>query len=192
MTYKQFVAATLSACALVSAALASADAASAHDRDTGRHKTRIKHVVIIFQENASFDHYFATYPDAKNTDGVRFVARPDTPTINGLTDGNSQFPERVNVGLHDFNPNQTVGPPTGMNPNHDANPFRMTRDQIVTCSNNHNYKGEQLATDAGFMDKFPQQNAQGFAGCATDGSTVMGYFDGNTVTAMWHWAQRFP
>ena len=29
------------------------------------------------------------------------------------------------------------------------------------------------------------------AGCATDGSTVMGYFDGNTVTAMWQWAQRF-
>jgi phospholipase C len=159
VAYKTFVTATLSTCVLLSAAMA-----PAHERDTGRPGNRIKHVVIIFQENASFDHYFATYPDAKNTDGVRFVARPDTPTVNGLTDGNSQFPERVNVGLHDFNPNQTVGAPvmsTG------ANPFRMTRDQIVTCSNNHAYKGEQLATDAGFMDKFPQQNAQGFAGCAT-------------------------
>jgi phospholipase C len=182
-----FVTASISTCALLSAALS-----SAHDRDSGPPpRNRIKHVVIIFQENASFDHYFATYPDAKNTDGVRFVARPETPTVNGLTDGNSQFPERVNVGLHDFSPNQTVGQPTGLNPNGGANPFRMTRDQIVTCSNNHDYKGEQLATDSGFMDKFPQQNAQGFAGCATDGSTVMGYFDGNTVTAMWEWAQRF-
>src|SRR5882724_9151812 len=41
------------------------------------------------------------------------------------------------------------------------------------------------------MDRFPQVNATNGAGCATDGSTVMGYFDGNTVTAMWNWAQRF-
>ncbi|MBS0421607.1 MAG: alkaline phosphatase family protein [Proteobacteria bacterium] len=182
-----FVTATLTTCALLSAAVS-----TAHERDSGR-KRQIKHVVIIFQENASFDHYFATYPDAKNTDGVHFRTRPETPTVNGLTDGNSQFPERVNVGLHDFNPNQTVGTPTGMNPNGGANPFRMTRDQIVTCSNNHDYQGEQLATNSGFMDKFPQQNVSTppQPGCATDGSTVMGYFDGNTVTAMWGWAQRF-
>ena len=28
--------------------------------------TPIKHLVIIFQENVSFDHYFATYPNATN------------------------------------------------------------------------------------------------------------------------------
>jgi len=151
----------------------------------------IKHVVIIFQENASFDHYFGTYPDAKNTDGTRFASRDDTPGVNGLTDGNSQFPERVNVGLHDFNPNVPVGLPTGLDPNGGANPFRMTHGQIVTCSNNHDYRGEQLTTDSGFMDQFPQQNAKNGAGCATDGSTVMGYFDGNTVTALWNYAQRF-
>ena len=179
--------ASFAACGVVSATLAAAD----HDRERNPVSRQIKHVVIIFQENASFDHYFATYPDAKNTDGVRFIARADTPTVNGLTDGNSLFPQRVNVGLHDFNPNTTVGLPTGLNPDGGANPFRMTRDQIVTCSNNHDYKGEQLTTDSGFMDKFPQQNAKNGPGCATDGSTVMGYFDGNTVTAMWNWAQRF-
>src|SRR5579859_3222356 len=73
-------------------------------------RTPIKHVVIIFQENASFDHYFATYPNAKNTDGTPFHAREDTPTVNGLTDGNAKFPERVHIGLHDFNPNQPVQP----------------------------------------------------------------------------------
>ena len=26
---------------------------------------------------------------------------------------------------------------------------------------------------------------------ATDGSTVMGYYDGNTVTALWNYAQHF-
>jgi phospholipase C len=162
----------------------------AADRDDFPTRTQIKHVVIIFQENASFDHYFATYPDAKNSDGTPFTAREDTPTVNGLTDGNSQFPQRVNVGLHDFNPNTPVGTPSGLDPNGEANPFRMTHEQIVTCSNNHEYKGEQQATDSGFMDKFPQNNLNG-PGCALDGSTVMGYFDGNTVTALWHWAQRF-
>ena len=31
--------------------------------------TPIKHVVVIFQENVSFDHYFATYPLAANPAG---------------------------------------------------------------------------------------------------------------------------
>jgi phospholipase C len=31
--------------------------------------TPIKHVVVLFQENVSFDHYFATYPNATNPAG---------------------------------------------------------------------------------------------------------------------------
>jgi phospholipase C len=47
--------------------------------------TPIKHVVIIFQENVSFDHYFATYPFATNPIGEpRFMADPRTPSVNGL------------------------------------------------------------------------------------------------------------
>jgi phospholipase C len=41
----------------------------------------IEHLVIIFQENISFDHYFATYPVAANPAGEPvFVAKPGTPT----------------------------------------------------------------------------------------------------------------
>ncbi len=46
--------------------------------------TPIKHVVIIFQENVSFDHYFATYPNAANTDGQTFHGSGRTPQIAGL------------------------------------------------------------------------------------------------------------
>ena len=134
---RKALAATVAA-VLAASVVSTATQASEYDRDEGFSKRpNIKHVVIIFQENASFDHYFATYPDAKNTDGTRFVARSTTPTVNGLTDGNSKFPERVNVGLHDFNPNNPVGSPTGLNPNGGANPFRMTHEQSITCSNNH-------------------------------------------------------
>ena len=39
----------------------------------------IKHLVVIFQENETFDHYFGTYPDALNPPGppgARFTPRP--------------------------------------------------------------------------------------------------------------------
>ena len=38
--------------------------------------TPVKHLVVIFDENVSFDHYFGTYPYAANTDGSTFHAKP--------------------------------------------------------------------------------------------------------------------
>jgi phospholipase C len=53
--------------------------------------TPIKHLVVIFQENVSFDHYFATYPVALNPPGEPFFrVSGDRPSVNGLgtlTDG---------------------------------------------------------------------------------------------------------
>src|SRR5438067_9771867 len=51
-------------------------------RAAGIHK--IKHVIVIMQENRSFDHYFGTYPGAngfpRNTDGSFAVCNPDPAT----------------------------------------------------------------------------------------------------------------
>lgn len=186
---------SLAVSALLGSALASGVRADEGVREQGfLPRPPIKHIVVIFQENASFDHYFGTYPDAANIDGTPFMARVHTGTVNGLTDGNSQFPERVQTGLHNFNANVPNGTDLGLDPNKSANPFRLNHEQAVTCSNNHDYNGEQLAADSGLMDKFPQNNSaptNNAAGCSNDGSTVMGYFDGNTVTAEWNWAQRF-
>src|SRR5271156_4918242 len=47
--------------------------------------TPIKHVVVIFQENVSFDHYFGTYPNAENPEGeIKFKAKNATPAVDGL------------------------------------------------------------------------------------------------------------
>jgi phospholipase C len=133
--------------------------------------TPIEHVVVIFQENVSFDHYFATYPNAMNSPGEPpFVARPGTPTVNGLTGA-----------LLTLNPNQ-------------VNPFRFSRAQAATCDQDHNYLDEQKAMNGGLMNLFVQTvgNGPGHDGNLTCAATdVMGYFDGNTVTAFWNYAQRF-
>jgi len=132
--------------------------------------TPIKHLVVIFQENVSFDHYFGTYPVAANPSGEpRFDAAPGTPNVNGLTNA-----------LLTVNPN--LNPANGAGA---SNPFRLDRSQAVTSDQDHNYLAEQLAFDAGLMDLFPLNTGSG------GGSIVMGYFDGNTVTALWNYAQNF-
>src|SRR6516164_818547 len=55
----------------------------------------------------------------------------------------------------------------------------------------HDYTDEQKAFDGGLMDKFVQATSDIGQGCLIDGSTVVAYFDGNTVTALWNYAQRF-
>src|SRR5438034_4533930 len=60
--------------------------ATASDGVSDTTTTPIKHLVVIFQENVSFDHYFATYPYALNgVNGSKFDADPHTHSINGLS-----------------------------------------------------------------------------------------------------------
>ena len=143
--------------------------------------TPIKHLVVIFQENVSYDHYFGTYPKAANLAGEpQFKPRDDTPSGNGLTEA-----------LLNHNTNT-------------ANPFRLDRTvtQLVTCDQDHNYKDEQAAYDGGLLDMFTQKtgigqvNKDGTITCpsgsvTTNGNLTMGYYDGNSVTALWNYAQNF-
>ncbi len=79
------------------------------------------------------------------------------------------------------------------NPN-GVNPFRLDRSQAATCDQDHDYTAEQQAFDFGLLDKFPQFTGTGGPGCPDYGfgaNLVMGYYDGNTVTALWNYAQHF-
>ncbi len=131
--------------------------------------TPIKHLVVIFQENVSFDHYFATYPDATNPAGEpSFTAKDGTPSVNGLND----------TLLAPNNPNS-------------VQPFRLDRSQFETADQDHNYVDEQKAYDGGLMDQFVEKVGRGNGPNGEPGGQVMGYFDGNTVTALWNYAQSF-
>jgi phospholipase C len=164
----------------------SADAGNGRGDD--RTATPIRHLVVIFQENVSFDHYFATYPTALNPSGEpRFRAGPDTPSVDGLGTLVDTQPDGV---LLTKNPNAN-NPANGANA---INPFRLDRSQASTCDQDHNYGDEQLAFDEGLMDAFPASTGSGSCGGFDYGKgkgLVLGYFDGNTVTALWNYAQRY-
>jgi phospholipase C len=141
-------------------------------------ETPIKHLVVIFQENVSFDHYFGTYPVALNPSGEpAFYPASLTPTVNGLT-----------TFLLNHNPNLATVNGAGA-----SNPFRLDRSQAATADQDHDYTPEQQAFDNGLMDAFPAYTGTGGpppSGITTTG-LVMGYYDGNTVTAMWNYANHF-
>ena len=52
----------------------------------GTTTTPIKHVVVIFQENVSFDHYFGTYPFAMNPEGEPALYLGSIPSKNRSSD----------------------------------------------------------------------------------------------------------
>ena len=143
--------------------------------------TPIKHLVVIFQENISFDHYFGTYPNAFNKPGEpTFHAKADTPTVNGFS-----------PALLSSNPNLNPRNLDGA-----TNPFRLDRSEAVTSDQDHDYMAEQQAFDMGAMDLFPL--FVGTPGPPPVGGGIrsttglnLGYFDGNTVTALWNYAQHF-
>jgi phospholipase C len=139
-----------------------------------RTTTPIKHVVVIFQENVSFDHYFGTYPNATNTSGQPFTAAPGTPAVNGLS-----------AALLTANPN-------GVNPRR-YDPTNI--NDVLTCDQDHNYTDEQKAFDGGAMDKFVSTVGNGKGTSPTGkpcvAGDVMNYYDGNTVTGLWNYAQHY-
>ncbi|MHA6759202.1 phospholipase C [Streptacidiphilus sp. PAMC 29251] len=132
--------------------------------------TPIKHLVVIYDENVSFDHYFGTYPKAANTDGTPFTAAKNTPkNTNNL----------VNSGLLKKNPNLYA-------------PQRLASTQALTCDQNHNYGPEQLSYNGGKADLFVQHTDTDTCsgGLFAAPGLGMDYYDGNTVTALWNYAQH--
>jgi phospholipase C len=147
----------------------------------GNTTTPIKHLVVLFDENVSFDHYFGTYPYATNTDGTTFAAKPGTPTVNGL------YTKITKSG--------PAGPLLTSNAN-EYNPQRLTNSEALTSDQNHGYVAEEKAVDGGKMDLFVQntESSTPAAGCAPaycPPGIVMDYYDGNTVTGLWNYAQNY-
>jgi len=151
-----------------------------HPGSTGQTATPIKHLVVLFDENVSFDHYFGTYPDATNKSGATFRAAKHTPKVTNLT---AKAPGGGTLLTHN---------PNGANPKR-LNPADPA--DVLTCDQNHDYTPEQNAFDHGKMDEFPSSvgTASGTSdtGAPCKADTDLDYYDGNTVTAEWNYAQHY-
>ena len=99
--------------------------------------TPIKHLVVIFGENVSFDHYFATYPSAKNVAGEpTFTAATGTQTdiatlaaagLTGAANPNAQATS-PNIVAATVNGRTTTPPTLGAAlTTTTAQPFRLDR-----------------------------------------------------------------
>ncbi|HZU62485.1 MAG TPA: alkaline phosphatase family protein [Novosphingobium sp.] len=151
--------------------------------------TPIKHLVVIFPENQSFDHYFGTYPQSADPTGE--------PTQSWTAPSNVAYVNNYlkHPSLLNANPNMTNSLNTSLGYQASyLNPFRIDRAQYNVTSMNHAYLPEQEASDNGLMDAFVYYTGK----AATSGSAqfgtkaqVLGYFDGNTVTALWNYAQNY-
>jgi phospholipase C len=156
--------------------------------------TPIKHLVVLFNENRSFDHYFGTYPNALNPEGEpAFKAARNTPIPNNYESNPTLLFNNPNLNAANNVP--AAAGKAANTASMASNPFRLDRTQANTASQSHNYSNEQKAYDGGKNDLFPLDvgTAGIFAGAGAFGSKAqtMGYFDGNTVTAFWNYAQHF-
>jgi phospholipase C len=128
-------------------------------------RLRIKHIVIIMQENRSFDHYFGTYPGANGIpmlNGVPTVCAPDPLTGQCILPYHD--PSDVNAG----------GPHAASSAKLDIDGGMMDgfvaalRPALKACTN----------------QKTP--------GCATGAAPdVMGWHDAREIPNYWAYAQNF-
>src|SRR3569832_2768516 len=101
------------------------------DPNSLKTKTPIKHLVVIFNENVSFDHYIGTYPNALNPEGEP----PFEPAKNTPRDANNLL---SSPALLHNNPNlNPLNGPTA------SNPFRLARTQAASAHPGHAYTPAQ-------------------------------------------------
>ena len=157
--------------------------------------TPIKHVILVTLENVSFDNMFGTYPIAQNLPGeIPFFPLPGTKvpdnllTIDPLT-GTNYLTNNRNVGQNG----------TGH-----VNPQRLAPDQELTNFESNGYTRTQIDVHNGLMDHYvlgqktpppipvffiPNQTFDATYGQGAN--IVMDYWDGNSFTGLWNYAQHY-
>ena len=134
---------------------------------SGIHK--IKHVVVIMQENRSFDHYFGTYPGA---DGF-----PRTPSGDFAVCGPDPLHGVCQKPYHDTNDLNAGGPHGQASATADIAGGKM--DGFITEAENARLKGCKQNPN----DPICSQRAAN--------PDVMGYHDGQDIPNYWSYARNF-
>ncbi len=134
---------------------------------------KIKHIVVIMQENRSFDTYFGTYPGATGIPGL--AGNPGTvPCVPDQLSGGCVQP------FLDHNDKNYGGPHGQTNAAADIN-FGQMNGFVGQAE-----KGSNCTTNPNDPSCSPCQSGQ--TGSCVD---VMGYHDGSDIPNYWAYAQNF-
>jgi phospholipase C len=143
-------------------------------RGTGR-LSDIKHVVILMQENRSFDHYFGTLPQVRGF---------SDPTAITLSTGRSVFHQPVQTS-----------PPAGTsqysNPDGYLLPFHMdsrTTSAQAAPSISHSWGPQHSAWNDGAMDNWVPAH---IAADGANGPFTMGHYTREDIPFHWALAENF-
>jgi acid phosphatase len=135
----------------------------------------VKHIIVIYLENRSFDNLYGSFPGADGLANAGLTAtqvdkngKPyDTLPQPLDTSQNPEVPDAhfpANLPNRPFEIGQFV-------------PIDKTTGDLV-----HRYWHEQMQIDGGMMDKF--------AAYSDAGGLAMGYYDGSHMK-LWDWARRY-
>src|SRR5229473_506127 len=157
--------AVVTAVAIGAASLVAAHDSTASAGSPASDIHKIKHVIVIMQENRSFDSYFGTYPGA---DGIPMQNGVSTVCVNDPRTGQCVKP------YHDSQDLNHGGPHGQVDATNDINGGKM--DGFIAEAE-HGKKG--------CVD--PNNPA-----CTSAGTTdVMGYHDAREIPNYWNYAQNF-
>src|SRR5581483_6198869 len=126
---------------------------------------------------------------------------PGTPAVDGLkpaTDPSIPASLQHATDLTATNPNASLPSRLDSSPNGPG----ANGNGVLTCDQDHNYMDEQQAFDGGAMDQFVQSVGTDAGthiplffsdptAVLCNPRTDMNYYDGNVVTGLWNYAQRY-
>ncbi len=140
-------------------------------------KNRIKHVVVVIQENRSFDNFFATFPGADGTKTGKAAAMPASERAYCRDNGMPVIAKATSVPLTQTD---LIGSGFGKN-------GRFDEDTDL----DHIYSGFKIEYDRGAMDGFD------LAGSGADGSGLptctyaYQYVDPSQIAPYWEIAKHY-
>jgi phospholipase C len=154
-------------------------------------REKIKYVFVLFQENRSFDFYFATYPGA---DGIYSRSAAQTagfrqPIVNLDGSVTTISPFKIPFTVTDGHGNTVPLYPSdlaGSNHNHVAIDTKLDFDsQLIARNDRYALSEEGVTLIEGRPSKIPSLERKQF------GELVMSHIDCDAAPFLWRYADRF-